>query len=232
MARNKKTNNALTNVSASNYFDTVVTTTVNMDTLSGMRQLYAARLLAKKQAARIDALASKADKASELAKARATKQASDEKNLWLQRFSANLDSASDEVKLLIKLGCGDFSVLNNETQSKAITIIGKLQSGDNVTGQDVRDFIKCAGKCLGVNIVPARESDETISESFARMTYKDYKPVAIRADGKKHVDGLNSCKFVKRSFDDFKRIMAVYVYDSWTYTTAMQILEEAKQTNA
>lgn len=216
-----------------NYFDTVVTTTVNMDTLCGMRQLYAARILAKKQEARIDALASKADKAAELAKAKATKAASDLKNVWLEKFAANLDSASDSVKYLIKLGCGDWSVLDIPTQKLGLDIIGKIQSGDVVTGQNIRDFIKSAAAALEVNIVPARDSDETISESFAKMTYKDYKVSSVRSDGKKHVDSLRAARFVTRSVEDFERILAIYVWDSWCYTSGMEILKtanEAKET--
>ena len=210
-----------------NYFSAVVTTTVSMDTLAGMRQLYNARLLAKKQEKRIKELAGKADKAKELEKAIATKNASDTKNAWLEKFSANLDSASDNVKLLIKLGCGDFSVLDIKSQSLAFAIIGKIQDNKPVTGQDIRDFIKSAGESLGVSIVPARDSDETISESFAKMTYKDYKVASVRSDGKKHVDSLRAVKFVKRSVDDFKRIMAIYVYDSWCYTSGMEVLNTA-----
>lgn len=212
-----------------NYFNTVVTTSINMDTLAGMRQLYNARLLSAKQSKRIDELAGKADKALELSKAIATKEASDLKNQWLERYATNLDSASDNVKILIKLGCGDFSQLDNATQKLAFTIIGKIQDGQTVTGQDIRDFIKSAGKALGVDIVPARGQEETVSESFMKMSYKDYKAVSIRADGKKHVDSLNSVKFVKRSVDDFKRVMALYVYDSWCYTCGKQVLDEAEQ---
>ena len=211
-----------------NYFTAVVSTTITMDTLCGMRQLYAARLLARKQAARIDSLASKADKSAELAKARATKQASDLKNAWLQKYAANLDNASDEVKYLIKLGCGDFSVLDVDTQKIGLDIIGKIQTGDNVTGQNIRDFIKSAAKCLNVDIVPARDSDETISESFAKMTFKDYKVCSVRSDGKKHVDSLRAAKFVTRSVEDFERILAIYVYDSWCYTSGKAVIESAK----
>lgn len=212
-----------------NYFNTVITTTVNMDTLAGMRQLYSARLLSAKQAKRIEELAGKADKALELSKAIATKDASDLKNQWLERYSSNLDSASNNVKTLIKLGCGDFSQLDNATQKLAFAIIGKIQDGQTVSGQDIRDFIKSASKALGVDIVPARATDETISESFMRMSYKDYKPVTVRSDNKKHVDSINAVKFVKRSVDDFKRVMALYVYDSWCYTAGKATLEESKK---
>ena len=211
-----------------NYFSAVVTTTITMDTLAGMRQLYSARLLSKKQEARIKALSGKADKASELAKAVATKQASDTKNAWLNKFSANLDTASDNVKTLIKLGCGDFSALDNNTQLLAFKIIGKIQDGQTVTGQEIRDFIKSASKALNVDIVPARAEDETISESFMKMSYKDYKPVSIRSDGKKHVDSLNAVKFITRSVEDFERVFAVYVYDSWCYTSGKAVIESAK----
>lgn len=211
-----------------NYFSAVVTTTVSMDTLAGMRQLYNARLLAKKQAKRIEELAGKADKAKELEKAIATKNASDTKNAWLEKFSANLDTASDNVKLLIRLGCGDFDVLDSKSQLLAFTIIGKIQDNKPVTGQDVRDFIKSAGESLGVSIVPARATDETIAESFMRMSYKDYKPVSVRSDSKKHVDSLNAVKFVKRSVDEFKKVMAIYVYDSWCYTSGMEVLNASK----
>lgn len=214
---------------AINYFDTVVNVSVNCDTLAGMRQLYAARVLANKQAARIEALAGKADKQAELDKAVATKQASDLKNLWLTRYDVNLDNASDAVKYLIKLGCGEFDVLNIETQKLALAIIGKIQAGENVSGQDVRDFVKSAGKQFGIDIVPARESDETISQSFAKMTYKDYKPACISADGKKHVNSMQAGKFVKRSVDDFKKVLAVYIWDSWLFTCAKQVLDEAEQ---
>lgn len=212
-----------------NYFSAVVTTTITMDTLAGMRQLYNARLLSAKQTKRINELAGKADKASELAKAIATKEASDLKNQWLEKYSANLDNASDNVKILIKLGCGDFSQLDNATQKLAFSIIGKIQDNETVSGQDIRDFIKSASQNLNVSIVPARATDETIAESFMRMSYKDYKPVAVRSDGKKHVDSLNAVKFVKRSVDDFKRIMAIYVYDSWCYTSGMEVLKTAKE---
>ncbi len=211
-----------------NYFNTVVTTTVNMDTLAGMRQLYAARLLASKQTARINALAGKADKADELAKVRATKAASDKKNAWLEKYAANLDNAADSVKYLIKLGTGDFSVLDVDTQKIGLDIIGKVQNGENVTGQTIRDFIKSAAKSLKVDIVPARDSDETISESFVKMTYKDYKVASIRSDGKKHVDSMRAAKFVVRSVEDFERILAIYVYDSWCYTCGKTTLETAK----
>jgi hypothetical protein len=217
---------------AINYFDTVVTTTVNCDTLAGMRQLYAARVLANKQAARIESLAGKADKVAELEKAKATKASSDLKNLWLTRYDENLDNASDAVKYLIKLGCGEFDILNIETQKLALAIIGKVQAGENVTGQDVRDFVKSAGKQFGVDIVPAREQEETISQSFYRMTYKDYKASTISADGKKHCNSMQGAKFVKRSVDDFKKVLAIYIWDSWLFTCAKQVLEEAKQANA
>lgn len=226
---NKKNETKLsaTTNSPVNYFSAVVTTTVSMDTLAGMRQLYNARLLAKKQAKRIEELAGKADKVKELEKAIATKNASDEKNAWLNKFSANLDSASDNVKSLIRLGCGDFDVLDSKAQLLAFTIIGKIQDNKPVTGQDIRDFIKSAGECLGVSIVPARATDETIAESFMRMSYKDYKPVSVRSDSKKHVDSLNAVKFVKRSVDEFKKVMAIYVYDSWCYTSGMEVLNTA-----
>lgn len=217
---------------AINYFDTVVNVSVNCDTLAGMRQLYAARVLASKQAARIESLAGKAEKAAELEKAKATKAASDLKNLWLERYAANLNNASDSVKYLIKLGCGEFDTLNIETQKLALVIIGKVQAGENVSGQDVRDFVKSAGKQFNIDIVPARESDETIAQSFYRMTYKDYKAVSISADGKKHCNSMQAAKFVKRSVDDFKRVLAVYLWDSWLYTCAKQVLEEAEQANA
>lgn len=215
-----------------NYFDTVVNVSVNMDTLAGMRQLYAARILAKKQAAKIDSLAGKADKADDLKKAIATKDASDKKNAWLERYDANLDNASDAVKYLIKLGCGEFSVLDNDTQKLGLAIIGKVQAGEIVSGQDIRDYVKSAGKALNVSIVPARESEETISESFARMTYKDYKACSIRADGKKHVNSMQAAKFIKRTVDDFKRVLAVYIWDSYCFTCAKQVLEEAEKTKA
>lgn len=217
---------------AVNYFDTVVTTTVNCDTLAGMRQLYAARVLANKQAARIESLAGKADKQTELDKAIATKQASDLKNLWLERYSANLDNASDSVKYLIKLGCGEFDILNIETQKVALAIIGKVQAGDNVTGQDIRDYVKSAAKQFGIDIVPARGEEETISQSFERMTFKDYKAGTISADGKRHVNSMQAAKFVKRSVDDFKKVLAVYIWDSWCFTCAKQVLEEAEQAKA
>ena len=212
-----------------NYFDAVVTTTVNCDTLAGMRQLYAARVLANKQAAKIESLAGKADKADELEKAIATKAASDKKNLWLTRYDANLDNASDAVKYLIKLGCGEFDTLNIETQKLALAIIGKVQAGENVSGQDIRDFVKSAGKQFGVDIVPARGQEETISESFSRMTFKDYKAGTISADGKRHVNSMQAAKFVKRSVDDFKKVLAVYIWDSWCFTCAKQVLEEAEE---
>lgn len=211
-----------------NYFSAVVTTTITMDTLSGMRQLYAARLLARKQAARIDSLASKADKSAELAKARATKQASDIKNEWLQKYAANLDAASNEVKTLIKLGTGDFSVLDVDTQKLGLAIIGKLQSGDKISGQTIRDFVKSAAKFLNVNIVPARDSEESIADSFAKMTYKDYKVCSVRSDGKRHVDSLRAAQFVTRSVEDFERLLAIYIYDSWCYTSGMEVLEASK----
>lgn len=217
---------------AINYFDTVVNVSVNCDTLAGMRQLYAARILANKQAARIESLAGKADKQAELDKAVATKQASDLKNLWLTRYDANLDNASDAVKYLIKLGCGEFDVLNIESQKLALAIIGKVQAGEAVSGQDVRDFVKSAGKQFGVDIVPARESDETISQSFAKMTFKDYKASTISADGKRHVNSMQGAKFVKRSVEDFKKVLAVYIWDSWLFTCAKQVLDEAEQANA
>lgn len=213
-----------------NYFSAVVTTTITMDTLAGMRQLYNARLLSAKQTKRINELAGKADKAVELSKAIATKEASDLKNQWLEKYSANLDSASDNVKILIKLGCGDFSQLDNATQKLAFAIIGKIQDGQTVSGQDVRNFVKSAGKALGVDIVPARGQEETVSESFMKMSYKDYKPVSVRSDNKKHVDSLNAVKFVKRSVDEFKKVMAIYVYDSWCYTSGMEVLKTAKET--
>lgn len=215
-----------------NYFDTIVNVSVNMDTLAGMRQLYAARVLANKQAARIESLAGKADKAAELAKAIATKDASDTKNEWLKQYDYNLDGASDTVKYLIKLGCGEFSALDNATQKLGLAIIGKVQAGKLVSGQDVRDYVKSAGKALNVSIVPAREEEETISESFARMTYKDYKAACIRADGKKHVNSMQAAKFVKRTVDDFKRVLAIYIWDSYCFTCAKQVLEESEQANA